>query len=132
MPQRKLSELAVKGLDLEDANSHEHVDEGTRVDKYVGSTRLARDRLSHQSLSSSRVSPQEVPSREVTALRLDFIGLLEEGDVLFDQVKDVILTPDVIEPSLDFLGHDHADASTREEPEDHHELADGDRHDHDD
>ena len=130
--QRELSELPVQGLDLEDANAHEHVDEGARIDEDIGSARLAGDGLGHQCLSGSGRSPQQDAAGDVSALGLDLVRLLEEGDVLLDQIKDVILSPYVVESGLDLLGHDHAHAPAGEEPEDHHELPDGDRHDHDD
>jgi hypothetical protein len=62
----------------------------------------------------------------VAALRLDRLRRLEQGDVLLHPREHVVLAPDVGEPGLDVVREVGLDTALRQEPEDGHELADGD------
>ena len=122
--QRKLPQLTEQRLDLENADAHEHVREGARVDEYVRLARLARDRLGHKGLPSAGRAPQQQAARHITALLLDLMWTLEVEDVLLDPRHDMILTPYVGESGLDVVGVVDVDAAARQEPEDRHELED--------
>ena len=60
---RELAQLPEQRLDLEDADTHEHVGEGAGVDEHVGLARLARHRLGHQRLAGARRAPQQDAAR---------------------------------------------------------------------
>ena len=125
----QLAELPVQRLDLQDADTHEHVDEGAGLDEDEGLRGLARDRLRHQRLARARRSPEEQATRDVAAALLDRLGVLEEDDVLLHALQNGVLPLHVGEPSVDVVGHVHLGAAPRHEPEDPADLQDPERHD---
>src|SRR5215475_10819346 len=86
--RRAASQLAEEPFHLQDANAHEHVDEGAGVDENVRATGLARHRLGHQRLAGARRPPQQQATRHVAAALLHHFGVLEEDDVLLDPCQD--------------------------------------------
>ena len=125
MAETELAQLSVQALDLEQADSHEHVDEGTGLDEDIGPPCFPGNSLSKQGLSRSGRAPEEDPTGYVATLLLDLVRLLQEGDVLPDQIEDVVLAPDVVEAGCDLFGKDHVGATPGQQPEDPDEL---DRH----
>ena len=87
VPQREPPQLTEERLHLEDADAHEHVDEGAGVDEYVRAAGLAGHRLGHQRLAGSRRPPQQQAARHVAAALLDQLGVLQEDDVLLDPLR---------------------------------------------
>ena len=122
VPQREPPQLAEQRLHLEDADTHEHVDERARVDEHVRAAGLTRHRLGHQRLAGARRPPEQQAARHVAAALLDQLGVLQEDDVLLDPLEHVVLTPDVGEPGLDVVGKVDVDPAAGHEPEEGDEL----------
>ncbi len=109
--ETQLSQLAIEALDLEQTDPEEHVDEGPGLHEHVRAPGLAGHGLCHEGLAGAGRSPEQDPSRDVPTLGLDLVRFLEERDVLLDQVEDVVLTPDVVEPGGDLFGEDDIGAT---------------------
>ena len=132
VPEREPAQLAEQGLDLEDADAHEHVDERARVHEHVRAAGLARHRLRHQRLAGAGRSPEQDAAGHVAAPGLDLLRVLQVQDVLFHPLQDMVLAPDVGEPGLDVVRVVDIHAAPGQEPEDrgeleHHEEQDDDQ-----
>jgi hypothetical protein len=132
VPQGEPPQLTEERLHLEDADAHEHVDEGAGVDEHVRAAGLAGHRLGHQRLAGSRRPPQQQAARHVAAALLHQLGVLQEDDVLPDPLEHVVLAPDVGKPGLDVVGVVDIHPAAGHEPEDGGELAHDDQEQQDD
>ena len=130
MLERQFAQLAEQPFHFEDADAHEHLDEGAGVDENERLADLAGDGLCYERLAGAGRAPQEDSARDVATLCLDLVGVLQEGDVLLDQVEHVVLAPHRIEAGLDVLGKDDIDPTLAEEPEHQDELPHHHAHDH--
>ncbi len=74
--QAEPAELPEQGLHLDDADTHEHVDECARVHENERPAGLSGDRLGHQRLSGPRWTPQQDSAWDVATLLLDLVRLL--------------------------------------------------------
>ena len=107
--ERELAQTPEEQLHLD----HTHADgvelAGVDVDERLAG--LARHRFGHERLAGAGRPPQQQAARDVPALLLDHLRVVEEDEVLLHLLEHRVLAPDVGEPRLDVVGVERLDAA---------------------
>ena len=121
--QRQLAQLAEHRLDLEDPDTHEHIDEGAWVDEHERLARLAGDGFGHEGLACAGRAPEQDAAGNIAAPLLDGLWVLEEDHALFHMLHYGVLAPNTAKTRLYIVREICVDTAPGEEKENCGELA---------